>query len=144
MVIGMVASIDMHRLAAARADRWARHSTPEEAWSPAGAVVVTISDETLLDRLADLRWRLSVLLESGPSSLVLDLSELRRLSAATIAVLLWTKRRCRARRVDLVVRGPARGNVDALQRTGLVTGREPERRGRRGAAWASVDHVVGS
>jgi hypothetical protein len=115
----MAASIDMHRLAAARADRWARHGTSDEEWSTPAAVVVTISDETLLETLADLRWRLSVLLEPGPSRLLLDLSEVRRVSSATIAVLLWVKKRCRARSVHLSPghdrSGPGRGRTPSAR-----------------------------
>ena len=140
----MAASIDMHRLAVARSDRQARHEISAEAWGAPGAVVVTISDETLLETLADLRWRLSVILEPGPSTLVLDLSAVRRLSSATIAVLLWVKKRCRARSVHLVVRGPSGGGTDVLCRTGLVTRRETEHPGLRRLATAALDSEAGS
>lgn len=140
----MAASIDRQRVALARADRRARRGKLEEAETAVGAVVVTVSDETLLETLADLRWRLSLWLESGPPVLVVDLSAVRKLSSATIAVLLWVKKRCRARGVQLVVRGPSRGSSDVLRRTGLLPGRETQHPALRPVATRRVDHGAGS
>ncbi|WP_199907699.1 STAS domain-containing protein [Nocardioides terrigena] len=84
-------------------------------------VVLVLSDDTLLDALEELRVRLGGLLEPGPSRLVVDLSRVSRLSSATIATLLWVKRTCAARAVDVVVRRPSRGSVGVLHRTGLLT-----------------------
>lgn len=134
----MAASIDMQRLAVARANRWARHEVSEDVESALAAVVLTVTDETLLETLADLRWRLSVILEPGPSTLVLDLTALSKLSSATIAVLLWVKKRCRARSVHLVVRAPTGGVTGVLRRTGLVRKRETVHPGLRRAR-ASLD-----
>jgi anti-anti-sigma factor len=85
-----------------------------------------------------------LILEPGPSTLVLDLSAVRQFSSATIAVLLWVKKRCRARSVHLVVRGPTGGSADVLRRTGLVTRRETEHQGLRRVASASLDSEAGS
>ena len=95
---------------------------------PTDTVVVTLSDD-------DLRWRLGTLLEPGPSTLVLDLSRLQRLSATTIAVLLWVRRRCRARGVRVVLRRPSRGSIDVLRRAGLQSALEiePRKDGSTGA-----------
>jgi anti-anti-sigma regulatory factor len=89
------------------------------------AVVLVLSDETLLDALEELRARLGGLLEPGPSRLVVDLSRVSRLSSTTIATLLWVKRTCGARAVDVVVRRPSRGSVGVLHRTGLLTAPVP-------------------
>jgi anti-anti-sigma factor len=140
----MAASIDMTRLAVARADRWARHAMGDEDGSARGAVVVTIADETMLETLTDLRWRLSVILEPGPSTLVLDLSQVRELSSAAIAVLLWVKKRCRARSVHLVVRGPAGGGSEVLRRTGLATRRATGHPGLRRRASTALDSEADS
>jgi len=86
--------------------------------------VVSLRDDRLREPLADLRWRLDGLLASGPSTLVIDVSEVTRLSSATVAVLLWVKRRCRARGVRVVLRRPSRRNVELLRRMGLVSALE--------------------
>ena len=144
----MAVSIDIHRLAAARADRRARSGEPGEGFDARGeTVVITLSDDTLLATLAELRWRLGALLESGPSTLVLDLSEVRRLSSTTIAVFLWVKKRCSVRGVHVVVRRPARGNIDVLRRTGLLDTLDTddvERRGLSHTVSPSVDPRAGS
>lgn len=86
-------------------------------------VVVVLSDDTLLDGLDELRWRLGGMLEPGPSRLVLDLSRVSRLSSTTIATLLWVKRTCRLRAVEFDVRRPSRASIGLLLRTGLLSPR---------------------
>jgi anti-anti-sigma regulatory factor len=83
-------------------------------------VVVALRDGDIGHPLGDLRWRLSTLLEEGAATLVVDVSQVARLSSTTIAVLLWVKRRCGVRGVRVVLRGPSRRSVDALRRSGLV------------------------
>jgi anti-anti-sigma factor len=82
-------------------------------------VVIEIGDADVVSALRDLRWRLPVLLDSGPRTVVVDLSEMAQLSSATVAVLLWIKRRCRSRGVVVVLRRPSRRSVEVLRRTGL-------------------------
>jgi anti-anti-sigma factor len=82
-------------------------------------VVVALEDSSLLEGLADLRWRLRHLLADGGTTLVVDVSGVDRLSSQTVAALLWAKRHCRARGGRVVVRGPSRRSLDVLSRTGL-------------------------
>jgi hypothetical protein len=82
-------------------------------------VVVWLTDENLRDGIASLRWGLDGLLSDGQSTLVIDLGGVERVSAPAIAAMLWAKRRCLARRVDLVVRNPNRRTLEMLRRTGL-------------------------
>lgn len=96
-------------------------TTPQSEGLVHDAVVVVLADETLAATLEELRSRLSGMLEQGPSRLVLDLSRVSRLSSTTIATLLWTKRTCASRSVEVVVRRPSRGSVRVLHRTGLLT-----------------------
>ena len=144
----MAVSIDIHRLAVARADRRARRGEPGEGRDARGeTVVIMLSDDTLLATLADLRWRLGALLESGPSTLLLDLSGVRRLSSATIAVFLWVRKRCSVRGVHLVVRRPSRRSIDVLRRTGLLStlvSDDAERHGMLVVVPPGVDRRVGS
>ena len=83
-------------------------------------VVVVLSDDALLDGPDELRRRLGDVLEPGPARVVLDLSRVSRLSSTTIATLLWAKKTCRSRAVELAVRRPSRGSVGVLLRTGLL------------------------
>lgn len=136
---GMTAPIDTRRLAVARAARRARAGDRVDHDVRPGTVVVALRDEDLLKTLTDLRWRLGGLLESGPSTLVLDVSQVRRLSSATIAVLLWVKRRCLTRGVQVVVRRPSRDSLAVLARTGLQSALDIERRGLRPVALAHPD-----
>lgn len=83
------------------------------------AAVVRLTDESLRDGIASLRWGLDRLLADGQSTLVVDLGGLERLSAPAVAAMLWAKRRCLARRVEMVVRCPNRRTLEMLRRTGL-------------------------
>ena len=83
-------------------------------------VVVTLRDAEALHALGDLRWRLNTLLAQGPATLVIDIEGVRQIASAMIAVLLQVKRRCMARRVDVVLREPSRRSLDFLHRTGLL------------------------
>lgn len=85
-------------------------------------VVVRLSDHTVREAIHDLRWRLDEMLAAGPSTVVVDVTGLTRLSSPTIAALLWAKRRCAARGVQLVLGGPdqvllQRACLDGLFRT---------------------------
>lgn len=94
------------------------------------AVLVVLRDENLLGGIADLRWRLDDVLARGTWTVVIDVSDVRRLSSATVAVLLWATRRCQARNVRVVVREPTRASMELLRRTGLVDRVEVEYAGR--------------
>jgi len=84
-----------------------------------GVTVVALDDENLLQGLVDLQCHLSPVLAGGPRTLVVDLRGVRLLSSATIGVLLRTRRRCRARGGQVVLRGLSRRSRDVLRRTGL-------------------------
>ena len=124
MLGAMAGTIDTRRLRETRETRAQRRArtvvTTADSAPGDDAVVVILSDDTLLDTLGELRWRLGGLLESGPSRLVLDLSRVSRLSSTTVGVLLWVRRGCRARGVEVVVRRPTRGSIRVLHRTGLI------------------------
>lgn len=79
-----------------------------------------LDDHNLLEGLAELRWGLDDLIADRRPVLVVDLSGLSRLSSATLAGLLWTQRRCRARGGYVVLRGPNRRCRELLARTGLA------------------------
>lgn len=81
---------------------------------------MSLDDDCLRQGITDLRWRLGRLLAGGQSTLVVDVSGLDRMSSTTLAALLWVKRRCRARRVGVVVREPSRHSLEQLRRTGLM------------------------
>lgn len=85
-----------------------------------GTVVLALNGDALVGGIADLRWRLDTVLRSGTSTLVIDVSDIPRLSSATVAMLLWVARRCQARRVRLLVRNPSRASQELLRRTGLL------------------------
>jgi anti-anti-sigma regulatory factor len=106
-----------------------------------GQAVLRIPNAGMMDVLGDLDRRLESLLESGPRTLVVDLSAVVRLSSTTIAALLWVGRRCSARGVEVVLSDASRRHVAMLQRIGLrhapapasmtmwapLTGRRPRR-----------------
>jgi anti-anti-sigma regulatory factor len=52
--------------------------------------------------------------------LVIDIEGVPQVSSAMFAVLLRVKRRCLARRVDVVLRQPSGRSVELLRRTGLL------------------------
>jgi anti-anti-sigma factor len=68
----------------------------------------------------DLRRRLDMALEMGPRVVVVDMSAIRQVSSTTVAALLWVKRRCSAREVEVLLRGPSRRTLDTLRRVGLL------------------------
>jgi anti-anti-sigma factor len=82
-------------------------------------VVVALDDEFLLEGLAQLRSGVTTHLMEGNEHLVVDIAGVSRLSSATVAALLWTKRHCRSRGSHVVVRGPSQDSVDMLTRAGL-------------------------
>ena len=82
-------------------------------------VVVELDHEAVAQGLTDLRRRLSDVLSSGDACLVVDVSRLDRISSSVVAALLWAKRKCVARGVDVVVRGSAGQSLGLITRTGL-------------------------
>jgi anti-anti-sigma regulatory factor len=96
---------------------WDRHDrvSAGSTW-PA---VLPLRDAGLMLVLNEVELRLDSLLAGGPRVLVVDLSGVRRLSSTTIAALLWVRRRCSERGVDVLVCGASRRQVDMLRRIGL-------------------------
>lgn len=94
--------------------------------------VVWLEDGRLTEGIAELRWGLEDLLSNGESTLVIDVSRVERLTAASVAAMLWAKRRCMARRVRVVLRNPSRRSVHMLRRTGLQGAIDME-----GATWST-------
>lgn len=79
-----------------------------------------LRDAGLVRVLDDLQGRLDTALETGPRAVVVDISAIGQVSSTTIAALLWIKRRCSARGVQVLLRGPSRRSRDTLQRVGLL------------------------
>lgn len=82
-------------------------------------VTVQLTDDMLVDGLADVRWLLHDALLAGARRLVVDLTGVQDLSSSAIASFLWAHRTCRARGGAVVVRGANRRTEDLLHRTGL-------------------------
>jgi anti-anti-sigma regulatory factor len=93
-------------------------------------VVAVLDDEAVAQGLSDLRSRLSDVLSAGDARLVVDVSGLDRISSSVVAALLWAKRKCLARGVDVVVRGSAGQSLGLLTRTGLAAVLDVEDEGR--------------
>jgi hypothetical protein len=83
--------------------------------------VVALTDHRLREGIASLRWGLDRLLADGQSKLVIDLGGIDQVSATLVAAMLWAKRWCLARRVEVVVQDPSRRTHVMLRRTGLET-----------------------
>jgi anti-anti-sigma regulatory factor len=81
--------------------------------------VLVLGEGNAADPLPELRRRLPALLDSGPDTLVLDLSRTSALSSATVAAILWINRRCRARGTEVVLRRPSRRGSELLRSCGL-------------------------
>lgn len=101
----------------ARAAKHVAHGPESSLTSP--EVVVELADTRRPDALRELRSRLTLVLDRGPGTVIVDLSEMTQLSSATVAALLWIRRRCRSRNVIVVLRKPSRGSIQVLRRTGL-------------------------
>lgn len=97
-----------------------RRRLHDQRATDAGVAVLALRDGDRALTLDALRIRLGVLLEPGPSTLVLDLSGVQRLSSDGFDGLLWLHRRCAGRAVRVVLREPSRHSVDLLRRAGLL------------------------
>jgi anti-anti-sigma factor len=82
-------------------------------------VTVRLSDDLLVDGVADVRWLLHDALLAGARRLVVDLEEVEHLSSPAVASFLSAHRTCRARGGTVVLRGANRRTLDLLHRTGL-------------------------
>jgi anti-sigma B factor antagonist len=82
-------------------------------------VVVVLTDASLQDGLADLRWQLRSQVLTGARVIVVDIADLGELSSGVVSVLLGMHRICRARGGGLVLRNPTRRTSELLSRTGL-------------------------
>ena len=87
---------------------------------PAGQVVVQLRDTGLAHVLDDVQRRLELVLKEGPRTLVVDMSAVAQVSSTTIAALLWIRRRCSARGIEVLLRRPSRRSLEALERVGLL------------------------
>lgn len=82
-------------------------------------IVVQLSDADVAYALRELIRRLPALLSCGRGTIVIDVSGMTQLSSATVAALLWIRRRCRSHGMVVVLRHPSRKSVEMLRRTGL-------------------------
>ena len=88
--------------------------------APDEQVVRVALDEGAVARgCVELQSRLPQLLAGGAHTVVVDVSDLDRLSSTTVAALLWVKRTCAARRIHVVLSQPTERALDVLTRTGL-------------------------
>jgi anti-anti-sigma factor len=83
-------------------------------------VVVPLPESGLADLLERLLPRLDAAMVQAPRVLVLDMSAVDRISSTTIAALLWTRRRCSARGIQMLLRSPSRRCIEDLERVGLL------------------------
>ncbi len=97
----------------------------------ARTVVVRLDDALPAQGLGGLRARLREVLAAGDARLVVDVTGLSRLSSAVVAALLWTTRQCRARGVEVCVRGTRAHGHGLLGRTALGAVLDVEQPGRR-------------
>ncbi|TDO29843.1 anti-anti-sigma factor [Kribbella sp. VKM Ac-2527] len=81
--------------------------------------IVMLSDTDLDGGLTSLRWRLRGLVMDGACLVVIDVSEISRISSTLLAALLDTHRVCRRRGGGVVIRHASRKMTDVLRRTGL-------------------------
>ena len=86
------------------------------------------------DRIDEVQRRVDVLLEAGPRTLVVDMSHAVQLSSATIAALMWVRRRTSARGVELLLGDADDHVVETLRRSGLF-GASRARGASRGPVW---------
>ncbi len=98
--------------------RTAREPRRETAVPPDEACI-RLSEETLIDGLADTRWLLRDALSAGVRRIVIDVGNAGPLSSEALASFLWAHRTCRARGGGVVLRGPDRRTRAMLGRTGL-------------------------
>lgn len=100
-----------HPRAAISPDRGQRSTPPE--------IVVRLGDADLAHALQQLRAGLPLLLTRGQGTVVIDLSGTTQLSSATLAAMLWIRRRCRSHGVLVVLSHPSRRSLEMLRRVGL-------------------------
>lgn len=91
-----------------------------ETPDPADAVVLHLRGSGLSPVLDDVQEQLDAALVEAPRVLVVDLSAVGRISSTTVAALLWIKRCCAARAVDVHLRSPSRRCREAMDRVGLL------------------------
>lgn len=83
-------------------------------------VVLELPCSGQADRIDEVQHRVEVLLEDGPRTLVVDMSDGVSLSSSTIAALMWVRRRASARGVEVVLGDADRRVVETLLRSGLI------------------------
>ena len=115
-----------------------------DSTSGPGEVVLLFRDTGLMRALEDVHTHLESLLETGPRSLTVDLSGVV-VTSTTVAALLWVKRRCAARGVEVALRGTSRRSVTMLKRIGFVEAghrpivlRSPQRHGDTTRTWSQA------
>src|SRR5699024_2793643 len=92
-------------------------------------VSVGLRDGSVPEGLTELRARLGeVLCDPTARCLQVDVSGLERLSSPVVAALLWAKRRCLARGVEVEVVGTTGAQRAQLARTGLAAALDVELR----------------
>jgi anti-anti-sigma factor len=81
--------------------------------------VVVLDQAMLVSGFVRLRSGVAALLQAGARTLVVDVSELDRLSSSTVSALLWAQRRCHSSGGSILLRGVNRRTYKTLRRTGL-------------------------
>jgi anti-anti-sigma regulatory factor len=88
-------------------------------WMDEKQQVLTLGERGLMPVLEGVHEQVEVLLTLGPRAVLVDISEVSDLSSTAVAALLWIRRRCSERGVDVVLRGATGRNRDALKRIGF-------------------------
>ena len=63
---------------------------------------------------------LTTVLETAPRTVVLVVADGGQWSSSTFSALLWARRRCAARGIQVLLRPPPRRGLEALRRSGLL------------------------
>jgi anti-anti-sigma factor len=95
-------------------------SRGSEVAVPHQPVVLSVEDSGLARVLDSVERQLDAVLDAGARFVVLDMSAVDRVSSTTVAALLWARRRCSSRGIEVSLLHPSRRCLDALARTGLL------------------------
>lgn len=83
-------------------------------------IVVALPSSGLEPAIGDLEQLVDVALTCEPDILVLDMRAVERLSSTTVALVLWTRRRCATHGVEVILRQTSRRCREVIERTALL------------------------
>jgi hypothetical protein len=97
----------------------------ESCGSMADLEVLMLGVDGLMPELERVHEQLDILLALAPRTVVVDISQLCSPSSTSVAALLWIRRRCSERGVDVVLRGTAKRNQEAFRALGFLASPRP-------------------